>query len=259
MPPAKKEPVIGTNGTRLVKIVTNGLNEFQRECANCYYYQFFEYDPNGRLISVRDSCTPGPVNTINNYRLQLYENSPFVYTLYYSSNYYRNITYDNNGNLLKATRDSFVYDSRNRVIQRYRRVQCENCPSYLYGKYTYDEKDRLIADSVYTGQTLLRPVTILGEFTTVKYDDNDNAVRIERIGTYPPDSPRYTIQLLESSYDHHTNPFRQWGLIGHFIFNDARILSKELFLSKGYSYEFYPNGLIRKITFNGHTQEYFYQ
>jgi hypothetical protein len=249
-----KNDAVNTTGTRLKMIVTNGQDEFQRDCSNCFYYQFFRYDTNGRLVSIKDSSSDGMA-----YRRSSYVNGPHIYTLDYSYTYYRSIEYDLKDKPIRAGRDSFIYNSNNQIIERYRRVQCETCASYLYNKYIYDTKGRLIADSNYTGQTFLIPRIVLQEFTICRYDDNDNVVQSERINAYPPDSARHNINSLQYTYDQKPNPFKAMGLLAYMVFHDPQIVSKNNFLTKDYTYEYYPNGMIWKISYKGRTQEFLYE
>ena len=242
---------------RLQKIITNGVDSLGNDCNTCLYYQFFKYDTNGRLIKITDSSAAW-YHFYNGPQPYFFSYSIYTGHLTYGINYsfYVSLEYNSAGNFIKAGRDSFIYNSNNQVAQRFSRVQCDTCRSYLVNKYTYDAKGRLIADSSFTGQTFLVPTVVLHEYTVFAYDANDNVIQSTVInmlpGTYPP-------RINMAQYDNHPNPYKNLGVPAYLVYENPFVLSSNNVLPTGYTGEYYSNGLPQKIIFKNYTQTFFYE
>ncbi len=244
-----KDPVNNSNSTRLVQVRSAMKDSVGNECSSCFSYQLFSYDASGRLISVRDSMAPIHSNRY------VYINGPNAYNTIGTYGYYKKIEFTTQGYPSKATRDSFVYNSRNLLVQRYRRVQCPECQSYLIDNYTYDNKDRLIADTSYTGQTFLVPVIVINDYKTFTYDINDNVIQYDLYQVWG--TPTHYTTL--ANYDNKVSPYKSNRILLYMAYGNPLLLSSNnpVYLNDQFTYN--ANGLPVSYIYQKLKQDFFYE
>ncbi len=215
------------------------------DCATCYVTELFAYDVSGKLLTITDSGMLGLPNS----------GGPWPFMLNY--NYYHNLLYNDQGKLVKAGRDSFLYNDNNQLIQRQRRITSETSRYWLINTYVYDTQGRLIRDTSFTGQTFLNPSIIPSGISNFFYDANDNINKIDYNAVWPVGTSTHTITT--ASYDARINPFKNLGLLPYFAYNNIFLLSTNNQQIQGFQYEYFDNGLLKKISYNKVVQEYFYE
>jgi|GEM_PF-2049044 len=215
------------------------------DCATCFVTELFAYDGSGKLLSITDSGRRGLPSS----------GGPWPFMLNY--NYYHDLQYNDQGNLIKSGRDSFLYSSNNQLVQRLRRIASDTSRYWIINKYVYDSKGRMITDSSFTGQTFINPSLIPYVITTFNYDANDNIISVDHNSVWPIGTS--THQMFTTSYDNKINPFKNLGLIPYFAYGTPFLLSSNNPLTKDFQYEYYDNGLLKKISYRSVTQEYLYE
>ena len=216
------------------------------DCETCYVTELFAYDVSGRLVSITDSGgrgLPSPSGGPGPFRL--------------IDNYYHNLQYNDQGNLIKSNRDSFLYNSNNQLTQRLRRITSDTSRYWLINTYVYDTKGRLITDTSYTGQTSLHPSITPEQISSFFYDPNDNLIKVDNNYVWPVGTSRH--QIYTSGFDNKINPFKNFGLIPYLAYSTPFLLSSNNPQTQDFQYEYYDNGLLKKISYKSVTQEYFYE
>ncbi len=216
------------------------------DCATCYLTELFAYDGSGKLVSITDSGMRG---------LPSSSGGPMPFMLYY--NYYHTLQYNDQGNLVNAGRDSFLYNINHQLVQRLRRISSDTSRYWLINTYVYDTKGRLVTDTSFTGQTSLHPAVIPEQISSFYYDANDNVIKTDNNYVWPVGTSKH--QVYTSGYDTKTNPFKNLGLIPYFAYSSAFLLSANNPLSQDFQYEYYANGLLKKISYKSVVQEYIYE
>lgn len=239
-----KHDMTSPSGTRLVKVRTNMADSSGNDCATCYVTELFAYDALGKLVTITDSGGRG-----------LPTSGPWPFMLNY--NYYHTLQYNDQGNLIKSGRDSFLYNSNNQLIQRLRRIPLDTSRYWLINTYVYDNKGRLITDTSFTGQTSLHPSIIPAQISSFSYDANDNLIKIDNNSVWPVGTS--THQVYTSGYDNKINPFKNLGIIPYLAFNTPFLLSSNNPQTQDYQYEYYSNGLLKKVSYKSVIQEYIYE
>lgn len=242
----KKQDTRTAPVVRLQKIVMNGVDSVQNVCNSCMYYQFFKYDQAGTLIGINDSSS-----ILWNYQYD----GPHPYTLGY--NIHQFFQYNAQGSLLKIGSDSFVHNAVNQVVQRFRRLSSDTTKSVLINSYAYDTKGRLVIDSTFTGISISNPFNrIVTYYDMYTYDNNDNMVQVDEAHYY---QGNITHHVSTAQYDNGLNPFKNLGFVMYLACRVPFIVSKNNVLLPGYTYEYYNNGYLKKITYQGIVQEFFYE
>jgi len=244
-----KDPVNISNGTKLIQVRSTIKDSLGNDCSTCFSYQLLSYDAGGRLISVRDSMLPPPA------LWYYYFNGPSINNTTGTYGYYKKIEFSAKDYPAKATRDSFVYNARNLLIQRYRRVQCPECQSYLINNYTYDNKDRLIADTSYTGQTFLVPAIVINDYKTFTYDINDNVIQYDFFQVWGTPA-HYTTM---TNYDNKVNPYKSNRILFYLAYGNPLLLSSNnpVYLNDQFTYN--ANGLPVSYSYKKLKQDFFYE
>jgi hypothetical protein len=230
---------------RLQKIISNGVDSLGNLSSAPLSFQFFTYDVNGNLVSIRDSSEhwhgwyTGP---------QPWRLDKKLFSMEY--NFY--------GNLIRTWKDSFVYNNRNQLTARLKR-NLDN-QSYVMNAYTYDVKGRLIADSGYVNQSVLNPKGVLYGYDLYTYDGNDNVILDDRYDFSPPGSSNVKHTTYTATYDNKKSPYKGLGLLPYLLFYyHGFFLSAGNVMEPGYTYEYYANGLLKRISYQGFVQECFYE
>jgi hypothetical protein len=231
---------------RLQKIITNGVDSLGNFSTAALFFQFFTYDVNGNLVSIRDSSDlwRGWYTGPQPWGLNRKES-----TIDYSF-----------GNLLKikSSRDSFVYNNRNQVIAKLRRIYSDTSRYFTVNRFAYDIKGNLVADSGYVTQSYSKPDGVLYGYDQYTYDDRGNVTRNDRVDLWPAGTVKHT--TYTAIYDTQKNPYKRFGLLPYCLFyNNGFFLSTNNKIEPGYTYEYKANGLLKKISYQGFVQEYFYE
>jgi hypothetical protein len=237
-----------TGSGRLVKIATTVVDSVGNDNApRAMAYQFFSYDNNGRLASIRDSSSPGA-------RFTYY--GPVAYPLGKGDEKFQ---YNSKGELVKLSRDSLVYNAKSQAIQKYRRVISPTSAYTLINTYTYDTQGRLLTDSGYTTDYTYTPFLLITDYYIFTYDAAGNIVKADQSIVWPLGSATRITTSYTKSYDTKRNPFESMGIAAYTLYRQWHLIGSNNVVNTGYSYEYYPNGLIKKISLDKYEQEYFYQ
>jgi hypothetical protein len=241
----KKEETEKVLLPRLQKIVSNGMDSLGNFHAAPLSFQFFTYDINGSLVSIRDSSDDW----------HPWYSGPQPWRLGW-----KQVTMGYNyGNLLniKNTRDSFVYNNRNQLVARLKRIYSDTSQYFVVNRFTYNIQGNLVADSNYILQSNSKPDGILNAYDQYTYNDRGNVTTNDHVELWPAGTVKHT--SYTATYDNQQNPYKNFGMLPYILFyNHGFFLSTNNKIESGYSYEYYPNGLLKKITYQGYVQEYFY-
>ncbi|HVG16199.1 MAG TPA: hypothetical protein VM935_14610 [Chitinophagaceae bacterium] len=220
-------------------------------------YRTFKYDVDGKLSVIEDS------------NAQTHMGRTFVY--YNERNKINKLLrkwyYGSLNNLNSQWTDSFVYDNNDRIIGTIQVSPQSTIPNSKIDKtFSYDELGRLTAD---TGHRTAPGISNLTRFT---YDGSDDVVQIEEIKYVGAGANN----IIKMKYNLKENPHKQLGTASYFLDWDPSLtLSKHAPLeviyrdhSRYLSYEYYNNGLTRKISYTStglyasptpETTEFFYE
>lgn len=196
------------------------------------------------------------------YRSFIYDNLDRVISVYDSSNgWHRHrmfIDYDEHGRLWKVNESSnsnfdgsfaeisfsFSYDDKGRVIKKF---GVSPTGSSIRNTYSYDSKNRLIADSIYNywSDDIFR-------YITYSYDQNDNVIESKEIEM----SSGLIQDRSQILYDQKPNPLNKQRLLFYFLTTDGFSLSSnnQILISYNgntpstFNYEYYANGLPKGYT-----------
>ncbi len=220
----KKDDVPDTEGSRLHMTIY--------QIGNSISSRRFVYDDQNRLSAIYDSSNG------------LYRHRVFL-------------NYDPQGKLVQVTDAnngmfdgsfieivfSFQYDQAGRMT---RKAGVSPSGNPIINSYTYDARNRLVADSMYSYWS-----DKIYSYTTFTYDNNDNV--IERKETRFDSG-----EVLDQShitYEQSPNPFNKLGQVLYFLTGDEMALSKNNYdyIDNGnnitnYSFEYQHNGLPRKYS-----------
>lgn len=232
---------------RLQKIISNGMDSLGNFSSAPLFFQFFTYDVNGNLVSIRDSSD----------KWHHWYKGPQPWRLNRKEVFF---DYSSNGNLLrlKTSRDSFVYNNQNQVIEQLRRTYSDTTPYFVIHRFTYDIKGNLVADSGYVINTYSNPRGILSGYDQYTYDDRGNVIRNDRVDVWPVGTVKHT--TFTATYDTQKNPYKKFGLLPYFLFyNTGFFLSTNNKVEPEFAYEYNTNGLLKKVSYQGYVLEYFYE
>ncbi len=233
----------------LLSVKTSINDSLGNPCNTCFSYQLYGYNTMGQLISIRDSISPSGSKLVG---------LPIEFLPYLTSGtfqYYSDITYNAEGNPSKALRDSFAYNTDNRIVKRYRKVQCETCNSYLVNQYTYDLSGQLIADTTYSGQTMNPAQSVLSGYTVFLYSANGDVIKTEQYfaGNNTP------VSIRDFIYDSGYSPYKTNKMLLYLATGSPQVLSIHNPLSDGMKYEYSFNGLPLSVRYKGFARTYTYQ
>jgi hypothetical protein len=132
------------------------------------------------------------------------------------------ITFDYNfyGNLVKIknSRDSFIYNNKNQLVTKLRKIFSDTSQFFVVNRFSYDAKGNLVADSGYVLQSYAKPDGVLYGYDQYTYDDRGNVIRDDRFEVWPTGTVRQT--TYTASYDTKKNPYKSFGLLPYLLFYD---------------------------------------
>jgi predicted nucleic-acid-binding Zn-ribbon protein len=237
-----------TTGTRLVKIITTGNDSLGNFCASCKYYELFSYDASGSLVTIKDSA--------DNWMYTYDGPHPFLGTLSgYGIATVLNIKNDLSGKpqvvvkgyqtgaaFKKMSQDSFVYNSNSEIASHFISIEMSGIRFYaLQQTCSYNSDNRLATVDSYSAQTPANPNGKAAGSSSFQYDALGN------------------LSMPGLQYDDKPNPVHAVMPFLYFMGASPELLSKNNLIRKGWNYTYYPNGMIRTISYNGYAQEYFYE
>lgn len=247
-----KEHLPQASGERLYRIVNSD--------GDSTLYLNFNYDAEGKLTLIEDSNSQTHLG-----RIFLYYNEDNKMVKRVWMRYYGSLN-----NLLGQGIDSFIYDNNDRITKTILISTPNNTPTYkTINSFSYDEQGRLIADTTHSYWN--NDITALTKFT---YDAGGDVVQSENVS--------YTSGAVQNStitkftYNTTENPYKDLGMAAYlFLYDKEMMLSKHVPLqasfqdnsTNSYSYEYYSNGLPKKVInvysnqnwSSQHTTEFFYQ
>lgn len=209
----------------------NRLTEFRSHWYDSIGYYLLKYNQAGKLIELKATSNNQPLDTSTWTISYDAENKMTAYTLTHNR-----ITW--------FASFKFVYDNSGRIIAK---VYSNNTPSNIY---SYDNRGRLISDSSYnSSESLYFPRGVF------RYDAHNNLVEWQ-FSYYDSYYRRLQSQPIhQASHNNRLNPFADLGLTLYFVMDQTtRGLSKNNMVEvrdattiQQYDFEYYPNGLARKI------------
>jgi YD repeat-containing protein len=237
-----------TTGTRLVKIVTTGNDSLGNFCASCRYYEYFMYDASGKLVTIKD--------TANNW-MYTYDGPHPLFGMRsgYGISSILNIQYDQSGKpqivtkghllgsvFIKESQDSFACNSNRQVTSRFSSIEMSGTRFYALAQtYLYNNANRLSTQESYSAQTPANPSGKPVGNTSFQYDALGN------------------LNMQGLQYDDKPNPLYPVMPLLYLLGTAPELLSTNNVITKGWTYTYYSNGMIRTISYNGYSQEYFYE
>ena len=210
------------------------------------YYSFLKYDQNDRLVEIKGTGINSPLDTIIvsiNYDAQ----GKMIGYIY---------KYNRFPNVYAYT---FIYNSDGRISEK--RTPGSNTRSHIYA---YDQKGRLVADSLY-----IHDLNSMIPVVLYEYDDADNLIKWQNFYYNPATRKIDSLPRNEASYHNSRNTLADIAQTLHFILEyRAYILSKHNVAqvknngdTHTYTYEYYANGLTKKVIHNNDKafyEEFFY-
>lgn len=231
----KKDDYPTPNGKRLEKIIGRWYDTV--------YYTFFKYDQDDRVVEVIRNNNNVPLDTgflsieynsqgkMVNYRSK-YNRSSFSYAY------------------------TFIYDTNGRITQK--RSLPTNSPSK---SYSYDQEGRLVTDSNFYYS--LNSSILSGVY---QYDNKGDLVKWQNQYYDSYNQRVFTWPVTEASYNNSLNSLADLGqILYHILEYYPYILSKHNVsqinynngsLDRSFTYEYYPNGLMKKIIYDNNNKFY---
>ena len=218
----KKDTDNHITGKRLIKVINQGMDSSA--------YTFFTYDNKGRIITVVDSASAN--------------RNLWHFNYYYNEKDQLSTIVSKERDNPFFTRDSFVYDQNQRIIQRY-----SNYGQGIYTKHNllfYDNKGQLVLDSVFYSGTI-------NEVVAFTYDHMGNVIKEQR---HYPNHSSIPIEIRQATYTYTPNPFRSVAILNYLInyggstafsqFNVSQLKYRDGSRTT-YNYT-YQNGLLSTVT-----------
>jgi hypothetical protein len=174
-----------------------------------------------------------------------------------ASNRVQTFHYDLQGRLIRSGTDSFVYNNSNQIIKRYRQLSSDPSRSFYVNSFTYDTNGRLVIDSIFTGKTIANPAERMVTTSILyTYDNNNNLIKQDWIN-FSQVNPTHFI--INNQFDNSPNPFNKNAYVMYMAGAEPPVISTNNVSKAGYVYEYYSNGYLKKISYQGFIQEFFYE
>ncbi len=200
-------------------------------------YSTFQYNTENRLVAITDSTNNRHVwKTSIQYDT---EGNPVKFWMLWS--------YGGNSISSEQT-DTLVYKN-GKLTEKLSKLPYSNSFTGVRHIYTYDDKGRLIVDSI--GYT--NAAKEVYAYTSFTYDDSDNVVKIEEFNKWP--GTMASISKITATYNSDKNFYSNIGSTLYFIrgsylmlgrHNKTQVVYEQNNITENYTYQ-YDKGLLKRM------------
>ena len=213
------------------------LKRMVTQSGDSILYCTFQYNTENRLVAITDSNNNG--NVWKTSILYDTEGNPVKFWTLWR----------NGGNsIFSEATDTLVYKN-GKLTEKLSKLPFPNSFDGVRHVYTYDEKDRLIVDSI--GYT--NAAKEVYAYTSFTYDDSDNVVKIEEFNKWS--GTMASISKITATYNSDKNFYSNIGSTLYFItgsylmlcrHNKTQVVYEQNNITENYTYQ-YDKGLLKRM------------